>query len=152
MPNGHDKKMKSKKGASMAPELARAFSFFSAAFNSSTPCTSCLFLASFRLTLHTRPISKGHFPFVRFPLFFFSLLRSRDDHDYRRLEIGRGQGRIDFSSPARDRGSSWIERTYLTLPGWNGGKKSGEVGEDTKDLIACCTHLRPRKLCSRPRR
>lgn len=32
-----------------------------------------------------------------------------------------GENRSFF--PTRDRGSSWIERTYLTLPGWNGGKK-----------------------------
>lgn len=53
MPNGRDRKIKSRKRT--VPELARAHYPLSVAFNSSTPCTSCLSLASFRLTLiHAR--------------------------------------------------------------------------------------------------
>lgn len=53
--------------------------------------------------------------------------------------------------PARDRGSSWIERTYLTLPGWNVKERNQGFGRRRKTwLYTRGVHVRPRKLCSRP--
>lgn len=111
-------------GISTVPELARNRLLV---FNAITPCLS---LAPF--------VSLSYTPDFKI------LLRSR--HDHRRLEIGPAAGENRSFFPTRDRGSSWIERTYLTLPGWNGGKKGRKRHKRFDYIHVVYTHKAPQAL------
>lgn len=107
----------------------------------------CLFLASLRPALTHVWFQKDN-SLSPFSFFFFTF---HAFHDHRRLEIGRAIGKVNLISSCFSpcgRGSSWIEQTYLTLPGWSGGKKSEWKGHKRLDHVV--VHLRLRKLCSRP--